>query len=75
MKFRNIKSGIIEEPVNKMVIEQYEKHPEIWEKVKDSNNEYAELKAKATEMGIEFKSNIKKADLEKLIAEKEQGNA
>lgn len=32
-KFKNLRSGLIEEVFNKDVIEQCEKHPEAWEEV------------------------------------------
>lgn len=35
-KFRNLKTGLVEEVFNKDVIEQCEKHTEAWEEVKET---------------------------------------
>lgn len=67
-KFKNLKTGNIYETSNKEVIEQYEKYTELYAPIGNIKEPtYAELKAKAKEMGLEFKSNIKKDDLVALI--------
>lgn len=38
MKFKNKKTGIIEVVTNKMVIEQYKKHTEAYEEVKEKTS-------------------------------------
>ncbi len=35
MKYLNVKTGCIEEPTNELVIEQYDKYPELYKPVKD----------------------------------------
>lgn len=74
--FRNVRTGAIEEVFNPMVIEQYEKRPELYAPMKNKNEEtglsYKELKAQAKDLGLEFAGNISKDDLEKLIAENQE---
>lgn len=70
-KFRNIKTGIVEIVKNEKLIEQYEKHSEVYELVDDkSNNEptLKELKEQADALGIEYKAKVTKAELLELIA-------
>lgn len=72
MRFKNKLLGIIEIPKSKMVIDEYKNNPAMYEVLNGVSNNglsYNDLKQKATNMGLEFKSNIKKADLEKLIAD------
>lgn len=38
-KFRNKKTGIVEVVTNKKLIEQYEKHTEVYEEVKETKKE------------------------------------
>lgn len=74
MRFRDKLLGIIEIPKSKIVIDEYKNNPERYEVLNGANDNglsYNDLKQKATDMGLEFKSNIKKADLEKLIADNE----
>lgn len=74
MKFKNKFSGIIEEP-NDKIVAQYTKRPELWEPVKEKGAKagtgtepnYKELKDLATNLGLEFPSNIKKDALVELI--------
>ena len=71
MKFKDKVTGLVFKPNNKQVLEMYKKNTKKYEQVNDSDSgmSYAELKALATELGLEFKSNIKKAELEQLIAD------
>lgn len=70
--FKNKELGIIEKVKNEMVIEQYEKRPEIYEEIKENKEPTLnELKAKAKEMGIEYDNKVKKDELLALISAKE----
>lgn len=42
MKFKNKKTGVIEETNNKMIIEQFELLPEIYEEIKEKANKKGE---------------------------------
>lgn len=71
MLFKNTRANVIEDVTNPKLIEQYKKRGDVYEIVGNDEPKmsYKEMKALATEMGLEFPANITKADLEKLIAE------
>lgn len=46
MKFKNKKTGVIEETNNKMIIEQFELLPEIYEEIKEKTNKKGETPQK-----------------------------
>lgn len=72
MLFRNMTSNVIEKVTNPIVIEQYEKRPNLYEKLEENNEHKVsmeDLKAKATEMSLTFAGNISRKNLEKLIAD------
>jgi len=70
MRFLNLRANVIEDVTNPTFIKQYEARPEVYQKLDgDGEMSYKDLKAKATEMGLEFAGNIKKDELEKLIAD------
>lgn len=46
-KFKNLRTGLIEEVFNEKVVKQCEKHPEAWEEVKETaKKETSEKKEK-----------------------------
>jgi len=61
-KFKNLKTGLIEETNNKLVIEQYEKYPEFYEEVKASSNKGAEKTDKTGKSGEKIASSNKGAE-------------
>lgn len=86
MKFRVIGSSVILEPSVKEVEESYLERPDIYEPVDEGSNgkdpdiadkgeepSFGDLKAQATELGLDFKGNISKAALKELIEEAMSG--
>lgn len=76
--FINLKTGVIEIPNNRMVIEQYQKRTDLYAEYKPveskkANNEPTlnELKKKAKEMGISYDNKVTKAELLELISANE----
>lgn len=67
-KFKNLNTGLIEEVSNPILLEQYEKYDEVYQAASGNGEPtIAELKAKATELGLDFAKNIKKDELIELI--------
>lgn len=75
MKFKNKKTGLVEDVKNKAVIEQYQKRPGIWASFESTENvkepTVKELKEKAAQLGIELQPNAKKQEIADLITEAE----
>jgi hypothetical protein len=71
-KFRNRVTGCIEEVTNKMLIEQYEKHTERYEEVKEATEPtLKELKAQADALGLVYPKKVTKEELLELLTSNE----
>lgn len=72
--FKNKKTGVLEHVTNEVLIPQYEKYTDLFELVEDKKADKEptlnDLKAKADELGIEYKAKVTKAELLELISAK-----
>ena len=64
--FINLKTGLVETPVNELVIEQYKKYADVYKEVSKEPT-LNELRKKAKELGIKYNNKNTKDELLALI--------
>jgi hypothetical protein len=65
--FKHKITGIIEHVTNPVLVEQYEKHADVYEEIVANEPTLKELKEQADALGIEYKPNVSKNKLLELI--------